>query len=129
MNPSIFAIYLYWHYGAGFKGLLRIWKNFLLFAFHFFSLLPLLQTLFSPWHRLTSSYGRGFDPVVWIRAFTENMISRILGAIVRSMVISMGLLAELFTLAVGTGVVLLWVTLPLAVPLLFVEALALIIPS
>ena len=129
MNPPIFAIYLYWHYGAGLKGLFRIWKNFLLFSFHFFSLLPLLQTLFSPWHRLTSSYGRGFDPMVWTRAFIENMISRILGAIVRSAVISMGILAELFIFIAGALLVLLWLILPLAAPLLFISALALIIPS
>jgi len=57
------------------------------------------------------------------------MISRILGAIVRSAVISMGILAELFIFIAGALLVLLWLILPLAAPLLFISALALIIPS
>lgn len=129
MNPPIFIIYLYWHYGAGLRGLFRIWKNFLLFSFHFFSLIPLLQTLFSPWHRLTSSYGRGFDPKVWARALTENMISRVLGAIVRSMIISIGLVAELGTLGIGAFLIFLWVTLPVALLFIVTWAFTLIIPS
>ncbi len=127
MTPQIFAIYFYWHYGPGFKGLLRIWKNFLLFGYNYFSIGLLLNTLFSPWHRISSSYGRGFDAAVWTRVFMENMISRTLGAIVRSIVISIGLTAEMIILTIGAGLVVIWILLPLAVPVAIITSLGLIV--
>jgi len=127
MTPQIFAIYFYWHYGPGFKGLLRIWKNFVLFGYNYFSIGILLNTLFSPWHRISSSYGRGFDPMVWTRVFMENMITRLIGAVVRSVVISIGLVVEVFILSIGASLVVIWIFLPLVVPVAIITSLGLIV--
>lgn len=126
MTPQIFAIYFYWHYGQGLKDLLRIWKNFLLFGNNFFSVVILLNSLFAPWKRIATSYGRGFDPAVWARAFAENMIMRGLGAVIRSIVISIGLIAELIIFVAGFSLVIIWILMPVAVPMAILTALSLI---
>ncbi len=126
MNPHIFAIYFWWHYGPGLKGLIQVWKNFLLFGWHYFSVGLLLSTLFSPWHRISSSRGRGFDIGRWSRAFSEDLIARILGAIVRSIVIILGLFFESIVLAVGAGLVFIWLTMPGLVPLAIFTSLLLV---
>lgn len=126
MTPHIFAIYFFWHYGPGLKGLLKIWKNFLLFGWHYFSIGILLNSLFEPWHRISSSYGRGFDIGRWSRAFADNMITRTLGAIMRSVVISVGLVFEAVILVTGAGITLVWLSFPIATPLAILVSLSLI---
>ena len=94
------------------KGLLLAWKNFLLFGFSYFSVPLLFKTWFSPWRRYTVSYGRGFDLGRWSEAFLSNLVFRILGAIVRTIFIGMGLVAEVFILFFGLSLFLIWLLLP-----------------
>lgn len=94
------------------KALLSVWKNFLLFGLNYFSISLLLRTFFSPWHRYTTPYGKGFDFGRWSEAFLSNLIFRILGALTRSVFIFIGLLAEVFILCFGFLVLFLWLFLP-----------------
>ena len=96
---------------------------------NYFSVLLLFATLFSPWHRIVESYGRGFDPRVFFSTLAGNIISRILGAIVRSFVIITGLAITLLAALFGLLLTALWVVLPLLIPVLFVGGLFMIIGS
>ena len=73
----------------------------------------LLRTFFSPWRRYKWSYGKGFDARRYVEVFFSNLISRILGAIVRSFLIAAGLAVEVFIIFSGLIAFLGWLLLPL----------------
>ncbi len=105
--------YFKWHYIDGTRGIFRAWKNFLRFNLDYFSIPLLFKTLFSPWRRYQWSYGRGFDFGRYFQAFLSNLISRIIGAIIRTFLILIGIMVEIFILLAGIIVLLGWLALPL----------------
>lgn len=114
VSPKRFIIlqFLVWHFWEAPKGILKAFKNFLVFNFNYFSIGLLAKTLFSHWRRYRESYGKGLNIKRYFEAFTTNMISRILGAIVRIVTILVGLTVELFILIGGVIVFLTWIFLP-----------------
>lgn len=121
--PAIFFRYWYWYYIVQPKALLRAWWNFLVFGNSFFSIPLLLKTLFAPFHLYFVSYGRGFDLKVWLEAFFSNLIFRTIGAMVRIVVILLGILFEIFVFIAGAVIFLSWLVLPLALFFLLIFAL------
>jgi len=111
-KQNIFWQWLSWHFFEIPKAILRAWKNFLLFNLNYFSVPILFKTFFSYWRRYKWSYGRGFDLRRYLEAFTFNLISRILGAIVRSILIFIGINIEIFIVISGLLVFLGWIVLP-----------------
>ncbi|HMO77630.1 MAG TPA: hypothetical protein PKA42_00540 [Candidatus Paceibacterota bacterium] len=97
---SILHHYLLWHYTNAFGEILHVWKNLFWFTFHFFSLSQLLRSFFSPWKRMTEGRGRTFNFEDLASFVLINLISRILGMIIRTSIIITGCLA-LILLAVG----------------------------
>lgn len=95
------------------KGILRAWGNCLKFNLNYWSVPLLLKTLFSHWRRYRYSYGRGFDFKRYFEAFTFNMISRVLGALMRVVLITLGLFTEILVFLAGAVVFLIWLILPL----------------
>lgn len=62
-----------------------------------FNVGPLFKTLFSPWKRdIRFKTWRGFRPLLFLEALINNLITRFIGAIVRSVVIVVGIFATLF---------------------------------
>lgn len=116
MFPLLVPIYFLWHYTVAIKNLLRVWRNFILFFYHFFSIGLLLSSLLAPWHGLLVHRGRGFDIGEFFRVAAENAISRGVGAWARSVVITIGLLAEFLTLAIGLTALIFWVLAPALIP-------------
>ena len=89
--------YFYWHYGKGLRDAIRIARNFLAFSFHLFSVKELSDSFFAPWKAITFSHGAGILTAEIIDAFFGNVLSRVLGAVARSVVITMGVM---FTAAI-----------------------------
>ncbi|KKQ77037.1 MAG: ATPase AAA-2 domain-containing protein [Parcubacteria group bacterium GW2011_GWC1_38_6] len=112
MQRDILSFWLVWHFFEAPKEIIQAWKNFLLFNLHYFSIPTLLRTFFSYWHKYSWSYGRGFDLKVWVEVALSNIISRVIGAIVRSILIALGLLSELSIFLAGFIVLLTWLLLP-----------------
>jgi len=112
MSQNILFLYLEWQFLDVPKDILRGWKNCLRFNLNHWSVSLLFKTLFSYWRRYQYSYGRGFNLGRYFEAFSFNMISRILGAIMRSVLIIIGLLTEIFVVLVGIIVFLGWLILP-----------------
>lgn len=115
VSPKRFIILqlLVWHFYDAPKGILKAFKNFLVFNFKFFSIWLLFKTLFAHWRRYKESYGRGFDIKRYFSVFVGNVISRILGALVRTVVIFIGLFAEFFIFLAAIFVFLTWLFLPI----------------
>ncbi len=112
---NILPRWIVWHFVEVPKNILIGWKNFLAFNFHYFSTVSLLKSWFSPWRKDTASYGRGFDPKRFVSTLFGNLISRVLGAIVRTVIIAVGLIFEVLTFIIGFIVFLIWFFLPLIV--------------
>ncbi len=112
-KQNIIIQWFFWHFLEAPKDILKIWKNFLKFNLYYFSIALLLKTLFFPWRRYQWTVsGRGFDIGKYLEAFFSNLISRILGAIVRSIFIIIGLLTEFFIFLAGMILFLGWLILP-----------------
>ena len=112
MMGNIFFLYLQWHFVDRPKVILEGWKSCLRFNLNYWSLPLLLRTFFSHWRRYQASYGRGFDPKRWLNTFIFNMTSRVLGALVRTIFIVIGLFTEILVFLAGATVFLLWLFLP-----------------
>ena len=127
MHQTLFLRYLKWHFIDASREILKGWGNILWFNLNYFSVLALLQTFFSPWRRIAWSYGRGFDIGRYLYVFFSNLISRILGAFVRSFLIGAGLIGEIFFFAIGLVIFLLWLALPALIVLGFFYGFTLLI--
>lgn len=83
-----------------------------MFSLNYFSLPLLLKTLFSPWRKYRWSYPKSFSFGKYFEVFFSNLISRILGALTRIVLVIVGFLAEMFIIFVGFLVFLFWILLP-----------------
>jgi len=112
ISQNILIQYFQWHFIEQAKTILRAWKDFLLFNLNYWSIPLLIKTLFAHWHRYRYSYGKGFDLKKFFEVWTFNIISRVLGAIVRIVFIFLGILTEIFIAIIGLIVFLFWLVLP-----------------
>lgn len=104
--------YFKWHYWERVKLIIKAWENYLVFNPRYFSMSFLSRTLFSYWRQYHYSYGRGLDLQRYFEAFTFNMISRILGAISRLLLLFIGAAMEVLIFVGGLLTLVLWLTLP-----------------
>lgn len=97
----------------------RAWFFFLKFAFDLFSVPLLVRTYFSPWHRYWYGYSKTFDPTAWFWALFGNAMSRVIGVILRTLFIFLGLLCAVFFFVIGLVCIAFWIALPFASVYLF----------
>lgn len=115
MHSFVLLQYLKWHFLDAPKEIAKGWGNILSFGLNYFSVSLLLQTYISPWRRITWSYGRGFNIARFLNALLSNLISRILGAIMRSFLIVAGVAFELLLFLAGAVFLIFWIILPLLI--------------
>lgn len=108
----IFPYYLVWHYGRALVLMFKNFKNFLFFVPRFFSIGLLLKTFFSPFQRLREKPSGELDIGNFLSVITVNMISRLFGLIIRSLVIAIGMLSILMTLLILIFIFIIWLILP-----------------
>ncbi len=126
MQSLLLLRYFKWHYVDATREILKGWGNFLWFNFNYFSIGLLLRTFFSPWRRITWDYGRGFDIGRYLFIFGSNLVSRILGAFVRTWLIAAGIAGELLLLSAGSIFFLFWLALPALLTAAFFYGLTLL---
>jgi hypothetical protein len=101
-----------WWYGAGWKRcLLRVGER-LESMYDYFSLGLLLRTLFSPFRQISAGTVRG-PLAAQARAWFDRLISRGVGACVRTIVILAGAVTLLIRALIGLIQVLLWPLVPI----------------
>jgi len=103
---------LSWWYGAGWKQRFTVLSERISSTADYFSIDLLLKTLFSPYRQISAGQVRG-SLNVQMHAFFDRLLSRIIGAIVRSMMIVMGVAGILFYSIIGFLLVVLWGIVPL----------------
>lgn len=107
---------LSWWYTAGWRqAFMSVWTRFVS-TFDYFSIDLLIKTLFSPYRQISA--GKVDGPIgMQLRAFVDKMLSRVIGAILRTIVMVIGIVT-LFILSVVSAVYLLiWAIVP-ALPVL-----------
>lgn len=114
MYNSIFLSFFHWFFAVAPADILRLARNFLQWNWHFFSIGYFVPRLFAPWHRDLTPYGRGFDLKRFLHIFGWNLISRVIGAVLRIAIMIFGLATELLLVIVIVIVFLVWFFLPAA---------------
>ncbi len=105
----------------------KVWGNYLWFFGRYFAISDLIREFFLPWKgTVFAREKRGFDPGDMLAAAFGNLISRILGAVMRSFWLVVGLAAELLALAAGAAAFLAWLVLIPAIFYSFWKGLALL---
>ena len=88
---SIAHHYLLWHYSRAFLEIFHVWFNLIWFVVHFFSIPQMMMSWFSPWKRMVEGRGRKFNMEDLAGFIIIGLISRILGFILRTTLITLGL--------------------------------------
>jgi len=101
-----------WWYGAGWLRCISAVKAGLANIYDYFSLDLLVRTLFSPFRQISAGGVRG--PIgAQMRALLDNLISRVIGAIVRTIVLVCGIVTLIISCALGALRIALWPFVPL----------------
>ena len=111
-RQNIFSLWFFWHFVEMPKFLLGVWKNYIIFALDYFSLPVLLKSLFAPWRKYRWNYPKWFKVGEFLSTLISNMFSRLIGALIRIVLIAIGILFQIFVIFAGLAVFLLWLLIP-----------------
>ncbi len=111
-DQNIFSLWFFWHFYEMPKFLLSVWKNHILFALNYFSLPILLKSLFAPWRKYRWNYPKMLDVGEFFSTLVSNAFSRIIGAVMRIVLIIAGILFQIFVIFAGLIIFLLWMLIP-----------------
>ena len=103
---------LSWWYGHGWRQRATIISERIARTSDYFSIGLLLSTLFSPFRQISAGSVRG-TIAVQMRAMLDQLISRVIGSIVRTFMILFGLVAILLQVLFGGLVLAAWAIVPL----------------
>jgi hypothetical protein len=111
-KKNIFSVWFAWHFYEMPKFLLLVWKNYILFALNYFSLTVLIKSFLSPWRKYRWNYPKGFNIAEFFNTFISNVFSRLLGALMRTVLIIVGIIFQVFVIFAGLIVFLAWILVP-----------------
>lgn len=111
--------YLRWHYSVSLSSYRGIFQNFLWFLYNLFSIELMVRTLFVPFHRLKDHAAHhGLDVAAASEELVVNTLMRLVGFLMRCMLICAGALFIVLTLIVGGLFFAVWFLAPLLLALL-----------
>ena len=122
---SLAQDYLLWHYSRAFFELFHLWSNFIWFIINFFSLPQLVRSWLSPWRRITEERGEKWNLEDLAGYLIIGFVSRLVGFVIRTGVIVVGLTSLILVILIGVLVFSLWLILPLLIIGLIITGLTL----
>jgi hypothetical protein len=103
---------LSWWYGPGWRERVLIMRENVDSTMDYFSIGLLLKTLFSPFRQISA--GKVSGPLaVQMRAFFDRLISRVIGGMIRSVMVVVGIVAIIVTGLIGCIGLIAWAFVPL----------------
>lgn len=111
-KQNILIEWLSWQFYEMPKFLFEVWVNYFNFASNLFSLTLLLKTFFSPWRKYNWGYPKGFSLVEFFNTLISNTFSRIIGALMRIVLIVAGIAFQIFVAVAGLIILVGWFLLP-----------------
>lgn len=123
MNSSVLLLFIRWYFFDAPKGILIAWRNFLLWAANTFSLGLMTRTLFSPWRRTVFMYkkGNGLNVGYLVDSIIFTNFSRVVGFLVRSVMIITGVVWLLLVFIFGFFMFLGWFLIPFVFAFFFIS--------
>lgn len=119
--------YIAWHYGTAISEIFTLFKTYLRFVYHFFSLPLLARTWISPLLRRREERPADvLDIEALALSLFGNLILRIVGFVLRTVVIAAGILSEACVAVFFTLLFFAWMMLPILIALLLACAAALL---
>ncbi|HEY6737001.1 MAG TPA: hypothetical protein VI322_04780 [Candidatus Saccharimonadia bacterium] len=107
-----------WWYSRGWRDTASRLSAQLTTTYLMFSVPTLVTTLFEPWRRIVTEPGAGLE--AHARALVDNLVSRLVGGIMRGCtLIGAGLIIGAYAV-IGGAVLLLWPVLPFLGPALII---------
>lgn len=100
-----------WWYGHGLQGQIGRFRRRLTVTAGYFSIGQLFSTLFSPFRQISADKVNG-SIGAQLRAFSDQIISRVIGAIVRTFTIIAGLIVMVAQSLFESALLVFWVLLP-----------------
>lgn len=104
--------YFYWHYTSAPMEAFYIWRNLVWFIVELFSIPQLTKSFFAPWKRMTEEGHKAWDIEGWASDMIVNMISRLLGAVLRSIFIIIGIVSLILLMVGIVAFYLFWIFAP-----------------
>ena len=111
-KEDILISWILWQFFEMPKFLLKVWANYFVFASNLFSLPLLLKTFFAPWRKYRWTYPKGFNIGEFFNTLVSNTISRVLGAIMRIILILTGIICQVLVAVFGFIIFLGWLISP-----------------
>ena len=111
-EESVVVLFLRWLFVESTVKIFNTWIFFLKFGMDIFSVPLLARTFLQPWRRYFTGYPRGFNPALMFESFFGNIMSRVIGMILRTFFILLGILFDAVIFAVGLTALALWVAGP-----------------
>jgi hypothetical protein len=108
---------LSWWYGRGWLSQLNKTSGRWHSTVEYFSIGQLFATLFAPFRQISATNTSSPNPVEAMRALFDQLISRLIGGLVRSFTIFIGIAAIILQFVYGSIILMLWFFVPL-VPLI-----------
>lgn len=100
-----------WWYGSGWQAQFARVRDRIMATADFFSIGQLVSTLFSPFRQISAQKVSG--PLADLaRAFFDQLISRVIGAIIRSFTILFGIILIVLQSVYEVVILLFWLLLP-----------------
>jgi len=128
---SAFIIYDYfiWHYVHAWRSIAYVLQNLLWYTVHFFSIPQLTRSWLAPYKRITEQKKTGFSLEDFAGRILINVLSRVIGCIARTVIISCGLCATAVVSFAGVVTYVIWALLPFLLIGTLITSASLIITS
>lgn len=114
LSPVLWTKFLAWYFGKKPYELLKSYVAYADVITEVFSFRFLLRTLISPWKGiLDSPPERGFDLTAMLEAIAFNLVSRLIGLVIRGTTLLVGLVLELLLLIASIAFIIMWIVFPI----------------
>lgn len=118
--------YFSWHYTVAYVDQMYIFKNYVWFLLHFFSVKEMLKSMISPWRRLQEEKGSLVNhPGDFFAALIVNTIMRIVGFFIRTGLLIVATFCLIVLIFLVLTVFVFWTALPFVVPYFFIKGIIL----
>jgi hypothetical protein len=113
-------LFFQWYFHEVPAKIKKIWGNYLWYYARYFAIGDLGREFLAPWKGLVfHREKRAFEFGDALSAWFGNIISRVIGAIMRSFFLAAGLAMELLTLIAGALAFVVWALMFILIPLSF----------
>lgn len=119
----LISSFFIWWYGDGWKHVIKSIGNRSIAIAASFSMSTLVRTWFAPWKRIINYSGDSFDDK--IKALADNLFSRAVGFVVRSLVLFAGLVTIILVALISFIEIIVWPLLPVMVPIALILGIVL----